>query len=109
MVWELRERFLEPHIDAERVTSFFREQHNIDKFALLEQNARVGVPVNVGPGGNLERELAYRRNSGVNKHASEVWGKAVGDVKSGRAIVLTARLAGMVRGLRINPLGVVEE
>ena len=45
------------------------------------------MPVDVGPGGNLERELAYGNHSSADKHASEVWEKAVGDVKAGRVIV----------------------
>ncbi|CAN0584222.1 unnamed protein product, partial [Laminaria digitata] len=77
--------------------------------ALLEQIARVGVPVDVGPGGNLERELAYGNHSSAGKHATEVWEKAVGDVRMGRAMVIPARLARVVRGLRVNPVGVVEE
>ena len=51
MGWKL----LAPHIEVGRVTRGFGEQHNIDHFALLEQITRVGVPVDVGPGGNLER------------------------------------------------------
>ena len=109
MVWGLGGKLLAPHIEVERVTRFVGEQHHIDQFSLLEQIARVGVPVDVGPGGNLERELAYGNHSSADKHASEVWEKAVGDVKTGRAIVFPARLARMVRGLRINPVGVVEE
>ena len=35
VLWGLRGKFLAPHIDAERVTRFFREQHNIDQFELL--------------------------------------------------------------------------
>ena len=38
-----------------------------------------------------------------------MWEKSVGDVKTGRAIALPARSAGMVRGLWINPVGVVGE
>ena len=91
------------------MTRFFGEQHHIDQFALLEQIARVGVTVDVGPGGNLERELVCGKHSSADKHASEVWEKVVRDVKTGRAIVFPARMAGMVRGLRINPVGVVEE
>ena len=64
--------------------------------------------MDVGPGGNLERELAYRSHS-ADKYASEVWEKAVGDVKTARAIVFPARCAGMVRDVRIHPVGVVEE
>ena len=65
--------------------------------------------MDVGPGGNLERELTYGNHNSADKHASEAWEKALGDVKAERAIVFPARLAGMMRGLRINPVGVVEE
>ena len=97
------------HKEVAWVTRFFEEQRNIDQVALLEQIARVGVPVALGPGGNLERELAFGKHSSADKRASEVWEKAVRDVKTGRAIVFPARLARMVLGLRINPVGVVEE
>ena len=49
----LEGELLAPHIDAKWLTRFFGEQHNIDQFKRLEQIARVGVPVDVGPGGNL--------------------------------------------------------
>ena len=104
MVRELRGELLTPNIDVGRVTNLLGEQHNIDQFALLEHIARVGAPVDVGPGGNLDRELACGNNNSADKHANEVWEKAVGDVTTGRAIVNSARLAGMVRGLRINPV-----
>lgn len=100
---------LATHIDAERVTKFFKEQHNVDQFSRLERVARVGVPVDVGPGGNLERELAYGNHSSADRHAIEVWEKPAGDVKTGRAVVVPVRLAGLIRGLRVNPVGVVEE
>ena len=61
------------------------------------------------PGGNIERELAYGNRSSADEHASEVWEKAVGVVKTRTAIVVPARLAGLVRGLRVNPVGLVEE
>ena len=39
VVWGLGGEVLAPHIDVERVTRFFEEQHNIDHFAFLEQIA----------------------------------------------------------------------
>ena len=94
VVWGLGGKLLAPYIDAERVTRFVGERHNIDQFELLEQMTRVGVPVDVGPGGNLEREMAYGNHSSADKHASEVWEEAVGDVKTGRAILFPAKLTG---------------
>ena len=58
VVWRLRGTLLAPHIHADRVTGFFGEQHSIDQFSLSELIARVGVPVDIGSGGNIERELA---------------------------------------------------
>ena len=89
-------KLLAPHIDTECLTRLLGEQHNIDQFALLEQIVRVGVPVDVGPGGNLGRELAYGNHSSADKLASEVCGNAVGDVMAGGVFVLPARLAGKV-------------
>ena len=70
-----------------------------------EKISRVGGPGDLGPGGNLERELAYGNHSSADKYASEVWEKVVGDVKTGRAIVFPARWPGMVQGLRITQWG----
>ena len=87
------------------------KEHNIDQFALQEHIARVGVSVDLRPRDNLERELGYGNHSGARKHAGEVWEKAVGYVNTGRGIVtmMPARLARMMRGLWINPVGMVEE
>lgn len=65
--------------------------------------------VDVGAGGNLEREPACGNYSRAREHEAEAWEKAVRDVKTGMAVAMPMRLARMVRGLRINPVGVVEE
>lgn len=57
------------------------------------------MPVDVDPGSNLERKLLYGNHRSTDEHASEVWKKAVGDVKMGRALAFLARLAGMVSRL----------
>lgn len=110
VVWSLGGELLAKHIDVECVTNFFREQHKVDQFAPLEQMARIEVPVDVGPEGNLEWQLACRNHSSARTHEAEVWESAVlGDVKKGRAIVMPMRVARRVRGLRINLMGVVDE
>ena len=81
VVWALGGELLAPHIDVKRVKKFFGERHKVDQFALLEQIARVGVPVDVGPGDYLERELAYGNHSSARKHVADGWENAVGDVK----------------------------
>ena len=57
--------------------------------------------MDVGPCGNLERELAYENHSSAEKHANEVWEKAESDVKMGRAIVVVRRLLQLSR-LHLN-------
>ena len=66
------------------------------------------MPVDVGSGGYLERELAFGNHSSARKHVAEVWENAVGDFKR-RAIAMPVRVARSVRGLPVNPVGVVEE
>lgn len=109
VVWRLEVGLMALHIDPERVTKVFGEQHNIDPVSLWEKIARVGVPVNIGPGNNLERKLAYANHSSADRHAIELWDKVVGDVKTGRETVVPVRLAGIVGGLRVNAVGFVNE
>ena len=54
-----------------RVTQWFGEQHQIDQFARLEHIARMGVPMDVIPGGSLERELGCENHSSAGGHAFE--------------------------------------
>ena len=100
---------LAPHVDRGRVKNIFREQYTIDQFALLEQIENVGVPADVRPGGNFEREVEYGSPSSARKHAAEVWEKAVGDDKKWRAIVIPVRIARSARGLLVIPVRVVEK
>lgn len=51
------------------------------------------MPVNVGPGGNFECKLAYRKHSSAESYTNEVWEKAVGDVKLVRELVVPATSA----------------
>lgn len=100
---------LAPHTDAERVTIVFKEQHNIDQFSRSEQIAWVGVPVDVSPGGNHERELACGHHSSADRHTIEVWEKTVGDVQTRRGVVVPVKLWGVIRSLQNNPVGVVDD
>ena len=109
VVCALGGELLVPHIDVGCVKMVFGEQRKVDQFALLEQITRVGVPVDVGPEGDLEQELAYGNHSSARKYVAEVWENIVGDAKKGRAIVMPVKVARMARGLRMNPVGMVEE
>lgn len=65
------------------------------------------MPVDASPGCKLERELAYGSHNGAG--ANEAWKEVVGYVKAGREVAVKARWASMVRVLRINPVGMVNE
>ena len=41
----------------------FGKRHGFPDIATLEHMARVGVPVDVGPGGDLRHEIEYENHS----------------------------------------------
>ena len=98
-----------PHMDPERVEAFFGDKHSFPGIEHLKHIARVGVPVDVLPGGDLAKELEYGNHSSANNFGEAVWKKAVADVACGRAIVFPKEQADQVPGLRVSPVGVVEE
>ena len=75
----------------------------------LKHTARVGVPVDVLPGGHLTKELEFENTSSAGKFHEEVCQKAVAEVACGREIVFPKEHAGQVPGLRVSPVWVVEE
>ena len=78
-------------------------------FARLEHIVRVGVPVDVGPGGDLRHEIEYGNHSSAKKYEKEGRGEVIADVVRGRALVCLLEQAEVIRGLRISPVGMVEE
>ena len=98
-----------PHMDREGVQAFFEDKHRFPGIDDLRHIARVGVPVDVRPGGNLTKEPTYENISSAQEFRVAVWEKAVADVASGRAIVFPKEQARQVQGLRVSPVGVVEE
>lgn len=99
-----------PHMDVDRVQQFFVEKHQYSEGERLVQMARVGTPLSsVGPGGELEQELAYGNHSSVHEFQKEVWEKVVVDVAAGKALVVPIEMARDIPGLRVSPLGVVKE
>ena len=82
------------------------------KFPRIQQLLRVlspGAPVDVGDGGNLAAELAYGNHPSVYNHRCAIFDKIVSDVVLGRAIVFDAQFIREILGVRVSPLGVVEE
>lgn len=64
--------------------SVLEDKHQISAIEHLGRNARVEVPVDVGPGGGLGKKLTYEKHSSVQKFENAVWKKGVA---GGRAIV----------------------
>ena len=83
-----------PHMNPERVEAFFGDKHSLPGIDNLKHIACVGVPVDVLPGGDLAKELAYENHSSEGKIVEAVRDKAVADVAGGRAIVFPKEQAG---------------
>lgn len=65
---------------------FFGNRNGVLEAERLVQMGRLGVPIDVGPGGNLEHEISYKHHPSAEKNADEVMAEARADVARGRAI-----------------------
>ena len=97
-----------PHMNPERVEAFFGDKHSFPGIDNLKQIARVGVPVDVLPGGDLAKGLAYENHPSTETIVKAVWEKAEADVAGDRVLVSSKEQTGQVPGLRVSPAGVVE-
>ena len=68
-----------------------------------------GAPVDVADARNLQDELEYGSHSSIQAHTAQTMDKIVSDVIFGRTLVFKAKLINETLGLRVSPLGVVEE
>lgn len=68
-----------------------------------------GAPGDVAPGGCLGDEIKYGNHPSTANHAAFNTEKIISDVVLGRALVFDAQLIREILGLRVSPLGVVEE
>ena len=75
----------------------------------MENFAREGVSAETWAGGNLQSELENWNHRSALKYGEEVLNKATTDVAMGRTIVFPVTQAQEIKGLRISPVGVVEE
>ena len=64
VVRSLGGRLLAPHTDAEKIAGSFGSFEHVD---VLVKIAEVGVPIAVGPGGDLKHELAYGNHPSAQK------------------------------------------
>ena len=46
-------------MDGDRIVDFFCKRHGFPDIERLEHIARVGVPMDVEPAGDLEKDIAY--------------------------------------------------
>lgn len=75
----------------------------------LLQTAHVGVPMDVGPEGDLVQDARFKNHTRVGAHEKAVIEKAVVDKPRGRAMVVMISRAKETRGLRVSTMGAVEE
>ena len=106
VVRSLGGRLLAPHMDAKKIAGSFGSFEHVD---VLVKIAEVGVPIAVGPGGDLKHELAYGNHPSAQKWHGAIWQKVVEDVEAGRAVLFKRKVAEKIPGLRVSPVGVVEE
>lgn len=64
-----------PHKNPERVDAFFRNKHRFPRVDRLQHIARVGVPVDVLPGGDLTKRLECENHWSAEKCHEEAWEK----------------------------------
>ena len=80
-------KLLVPHKDGGRIVGCFGKRHGFPDIGRLEHIARVGVPVGVEPGGNLEKYVAYGNHSNAGKWEDEVRGEAIADLVRCMALI----------------------
>ena len=78
---------LAPHLDGDRIHDFFGMRHGFPDIARLEHIAKVGVAVDVGPGGDLEHKIAYGNHSSAKQYEDEVRGEVIADLVRCRSLV----------------------
>lgn len=65
------------HLNLERVEAFFGDKRRFPGNGNLKYITRVGVPVDVRPGGNLSKELSHGNHLSPETFDKSVWEKAV--------------------------------
>ena len=86
-----------PHMNPERVDAFFGDKHRFSRIDQLKHIARIGVSVDVLPGGDLTKELEHENHPSAEIFHEEVWEKAAAGVACGRAIVFPRNTRGRYR------------
>lgn len=102
-------QFFSPHVDTGCVSLHFGVVKTFPQIDQLLRALSPGVPVDVAGGGDLEAELAYGNHPSILKHTEKIVAKIASDVVLGRALVFDVKFISEVLGVRVSPLGVVEE
>lgn len=102
-------RVFAPHVDTQCVRQHFGVIKKFPQIKQLSGALSRGGPVDVKDGGNIEAELAYGNQSSVAPHSSKILEKTISDVVLGRALVFDVKFIREILGVRVSPLGVVDE
>lgn len=105
----VRAQLFAPHVDIQRVQHHFGDIKQFPQIAQVLRALSPGAPVDVKSGGHLEAELAYGNHSSALPHVRKITEKIVSDVILGRALVFDVQFIREISGVRVSPLGVVEE
>ena len=73
----LRGKRLARHTDGDKIVGVSGKRHGLPDIARLGHISGVGVPVGVGPGGDLEQGVALVNHSSARKIEDEVWGEVI--------------------------------
>lgn len=91
-----------PHMDPERVEEFVLQETRISGRAEVDGDCEGRSTVVIGEpgGGDLEKGLEYVNHMSAVEGEGIVWENIVNDAVTGKALVLSRRLAGCIPGLR---------
>ena len=102
-------RTLAPHVQVKQVRHWFGDVKQflpIDRFLLA---LSPGVPVGEAPDGHFRDEVDHGNHPSVRGHAHDTAKKVVTGVIAGRTPVFNQNFVHEIHGIRLSPLGVVEE
>ena len=101
--------FCAPHVGVRCVQQEFGVIKTFPRTNQLLSVWSPGAPVDMCDGDNLDAEMTYGNHPSVKAHRDEITDKIIPAVVLGRALVFDVKIIRKILGLRVSPLGVVEE
>lgn len=86
MVGLLGGKLLASHINGNRMVDCFGKKHEFWDIARSGHIAKVGISVDVQPGGDLAQEIVYGNHSSVERCVEEVRREVIADLVRGGAL-----------------------